>query len=222
MSKPNIAIIIPCHNEQKHIVNLLKDVQLVAKKMKLTVVVIDDGSTDDSYLLAKKGADYVLHHTINLGKGAALQTGCEFVFTKLACTHVIMMDADEQHSPSDLPRFIVAIRQGHRLVLGVRSLAGMPRKARFANQLSTMLIKLITGVLVPDIPSGYKALSVEMYSKLHWQASGYDVELAMAWQIARQRLPFAIIPIQTIYPDYVRGMTALDGIKVVLRIIGMR
>ncbi len=222
MSKLKVAIIIPCHNEQKHIGKLLRRLQPIAKRLRLITVVIDDGSTDDSHWLARPFADYTLRHELNLGKGAALRTGCEFAFQHINCTHVIMMDADEQHAPADLSKFVAAIRLGQELVLGVRSFAGMPRQAMVANKFSSFAIKLFTGVFVPDIPSGYKAMSRRVFRQLQWQVSGYDVEFAIAWQIARQRLSFQEVPIQTLYPDYARGMTALDGIKVVLNMLGLR
>lgn len=217
-----IAVIIPCYNEQKHIGELLRRLKLIAQRLKLDIIVVDDGSTDDSYLLANLFADHTLRHKLNLGKGAALRTGCEFAFSRISCTHIIMMDADEQHSSDDLDKFVSLIKFGQELVLGVRSFKGMPWQAKIANKLSSFAIKLLTGVFVPDIPSGYKAMSKRMYYQLEWQASGYDVEVALAWQIAKQHFPFSTVPIKTIYPNYIRGMTVLDGFKVLFKMLGVK
>jgi len=219
---PKIAIIIPCHNEAAHISTILKALQQL-KNSDLTIVVLDDGSSDNTTAVARAKTPFVLRHRINLGKGAALRTGCDFAFEFLGVDYVVLMDADEQHSVADLPLFLAQIEKGTTLMLGVRSFAGMPKMAALLNRLSSWIVWLLSGVYVPDIPSGYKAFDRAIYQQLSWRASGYDVELEMALLIAGKKLPFVVLPISTIYPNYVRGMNVvLDGIKVMFKIFGLK
>lgn len=214
-----IYLLIPAFNESQHLESFFVSLQ---KFSDLEVILVNDGSTDYTAEIAATHTSYVLNHSTNLGKGAALKTGCEFAFNHLKADYVIMMDADEQHSPADLSKFIKKIQQGHELVLGVRSFTGMPIVPTISNKLTSFFIRILYGLYVPDIPSGFKAFSRDMYQELNWQASGYEVEVEIAQKIAQKKLPFTTVPIQTIYPDYVRGMTMLDGLKVLLKLIGLR
>lgn len=215
-----ISIIIPCYNEARHLTKVLTQLNQVNKID--SVIVIDDGSTDETFTIAKKNATHALRHQFNLGKGSALKTGCVFAFDHLGSDYVILMDADEQHSVDDLPSFISEIHHKKSLILGVRSYKGMPKQVAFFNKFVSLLIALVTGKYIPDIPSGYKAFSHSAYKQLEWQASGYEVELEMAWKIAHKRLPFVKVPIETIYPNYVRGMSIIDGIKSFFKVFGVR
>ena len=229
-----IVIIFPAFNEEKHIDNFSSKItayirsQLHDKKnmefsqFSLDCILVDDGSTDATAKIAQKYSCYVISHLTNLGKGAALKTGCEFAFNHLHADYVIMMDADEQHSPIDLPHFVEKIKDQHDIILGVRSFTGMPIFPILFNKLASVLVKVLYGTYIPDIPSGYKAISKKAYEDLKWIASGYEVEIEIAQKIAQKKLPFTTVSIQTIYPQYVRGMTPLDGIKVILRMFGLR
>lgn len=216
-----IALVIPCHNESLHISSLLKKIQRVTKNM-IPIIVVDDGSTDQTVEKASFHSEFVLHHQVNLGKGAALKTGCEFAFDYLEVDYIIMMDADEQHSPDDLYKFIDKIENNQQLVLGVRSFKGMPKGPVFVNRLTSLLLQVFYQKFIPDILSGYKSFGKSLYEEIRWQASGYEVEIEIAKIIGQQQIPFVTVPIRTIYPSYVRGMTFLDGIKVLFKIIGLK
>lgn len=182
-------------------------------------MVVDDGSTDDTFALAQAETNYIIKHEINLGKGAAIHTGLKFAFEMIDCDHAILMDGDEQHSPDDLPKFIDSIVSGEDLSFGVRTPSVMPTKSFMGNYLTTWIVEILTGVYLPDILCGYKALSVAIYHQFNWGSRGYDLELSLAWQVATKKISFSIIEIKTLYPDYQRGMTGLDGIKVLLEIL---
>jgi glycosyltransferase involved in cell wall biosynthesis len=215
-----ICVIIPAYNESKHLQSFLK---LLQKDLSsLVTIVVNDGSVDVTEQEAKKFTPFVLNHSTNLGKGAALKTGAEFAFKYLNAEYIIMMDADEQHSPEDLPKFFQKINDDHEIILGVRSFTGMPLIPTLSNKTTSFIIKCIYGVYVPDVPSGFKALSRRAYNELQWSATGYEVEVEIAQKIAQKNMEFVTVPIKTIYPDYVRGMTLLDGFKVLLKLIGIR
>src|SRR3989304_7305763 len=115
-----IFVIIPAFNEESRIGKVLAGV----RKKKLPIVVVDDGSKDETYQVAKKITPYALRHPINLGKGAALKTGCLAAF-KLGAEAVILMDSDGQHDANDLPKFVKALRRCD-VVFGVRNFGKIP------------------------------------------------------------------------------------------------
>lgn len=217
----SVFLIIPSYNESKHIGSVLVSISTI-ESFRNKCIIVNDGSTDNTTEIAEGYTPYVLSHASNLGKGSALKTGCEYAFNHLRAEYVIMMDADEQHSVDDLPKFIKKIEEGYNLILGVRSFTGMPFLPTILNKLTSLFIKIIYGVNVPDIPSGYKAFSKKIYQELKWQANGYEVEVEIAQKIAQNKIPFTTVPIKTIYPDYIRGMTLLDGLKVLFKLIGFR
>lgn len=214
---PRIVIIVPAYNEAAFIADVLR--QLNAKK--IPYVVIDDGSTDTTYKIAQKHASHVLRHRVNLGKGAALRTGCEYAFSHLRADAVIFMDSDAQHDIDELDSFIREIRAGAPLVLGVRSFdTRMPLIRIVGNRLASVLVYLFFGSYVPDIPSGYKAMTKKTYRKLALTSRDYDIELEIAVKTARYRIPFATVSIETIYhANMNRGFQILDTIKMLFRLI---
>ena len=217
--KLKIFVIIPAFNEQKYIDRVITKV----KKYTDNIIVIDDGSSDNTFEIAKKLSPHALRHDLNLGKGAAMKTGCEYAFEHLDADAVIFVDSDDQHDPKHIPEFIDKLSNGNDLVFGVRKFSkNMPRFKIFANTFASLLIKWLFGKYIPDIPSGYKALSKKAYKKIQWNASDYGVELEIAVRTVKHKLPYTIVNIDTIYHDYDRGFTAIDAIKIAAKLVEWR
>jgi len=217
-SKSNVWVIIPGFNEEKYIERVLKKVG----KQSNNFIVVDDGSLDKMATIAKKYTNHVLCHSINLGKGAALKTGCEYAFTNLNADAVIFMDSDDQHDPEELPLFQQALKNSE-VVFGVRAFdENMPLIRIIGNRLASAVVLLLFGAYIPDIPSGFKALSKKAYKKLAWSANDYAVEMEIAARTAKYKIPFSIIQIKTIYHDFDRGMTILDTLRMIGKIISWR
>lgn len=214
----NIWIVIPGYNEHKYISTVLAKVRSFHNQ----VIYVDDGSTDNSAEIALQATPNVLVHPINLGKGAALKTGCDYAFEVCDADAVIMMDADDQHDPAHIPTFIQALQEGNPLVLGIRDHQQMPFFRRAFNQLSSELVKYLYGQYVPDIPSGYKAFTKDAYQQLRWEAKTYEVEMEIAVRAAKMHVSFVTLPIATIYHDFSRGMTMLDVLSALGHIITWR
>lgn len=211
----NIWIIIPGLNEAKYIKAVLKN----TLKIHPNIIFVDDGSTDQTAKIASKTLKHVLIHDINLGKGSALKTGCDYAFKHLKATTVILMDSDNQHNPEELKNFIKYIKQGFDVVLGVRVHTGTMPLVRFlGNKLSSVLINVLFGTYFSDIPSGYKAITKKAYNKINWSSSGYEVETEIVVKIARNKLSFKEIPISTIYHDTDKGFTLLDALRILLKL----
>ncbi len=218
INKKKVWVIIPGLNEEKYIATVLKKVLKQTKN----IIVVDDGSSDLMAKVAKKYTSHVLSHVVNLGKGAALKTGCEYAFKKLGAEAVIFLDSDDQHDPAELPLFIQSLEKSDA-VFGIRSFnEKMPLSKIFINRLASAVIYFLFGKYIPDIPSGYKAFTRKAYNKIAWDSTDYAVEIEIAARTAKYKLSFATIPIKTIYHDLDRGMTILDALSMITKILSWR
>ncbi len=214
MMNKKIFAVIPAHNEEKYIYSIVKK----TKKYADGVVVVDDGSRDKTGEMAGKGNAIVLRHLVNLGKGAALKTGCDYAAENNA-GFIIAIDADAQHNPEDIPRFLESLK-GHDIVLGYRRLnRKMPFVLKFGNWFINKTIRFLYGVKIRDSQCGYRAFTAKAYKKLRWRASDYSMESEMIAKMGKYKLSYAEIPIATIYSDRYKGTTVLDGIKIVFNLL---
>lgn len=211
-------VIIPAYNESKYIGRVLKKI----KSYTNNIVIIDDGSVDDTANIAARYTEHVLVHSLNLGKGAALKTGCEYAFDQKGAQAIIMLDGDDQHDPTELQVFNNELNKGEKLLLGTRSLWEMPFFRSWGSRSMSALVAVLFGAYVPDILSGYKAFTKDVYKKIIWQNRGYGVEMEIAARIAQHKVPLKSIPIRTIYHDFERGMTVLDTIEALFQIVMLR
>jgi glycosyltransferase involved in cell wall biosynthesis len=206
-------VIIPAYNEQKHITSVIKK----AKKY-CNVIVVDDGSTDRTYELAKKEDVPALRHIVNLGKGAALKTGCEYALKKGA-KRLVFLDADGQHEPEEIPHFLSALKEAD-IVFGSRSLnRKMPLILKFGNWFINKMNSILFGIELSDTQSGYRAMTAQAYKKVRWKASSYAVESEMIANARKHGLKYKELKIKTIYSDKYKGTTVIDGVKIVLNMI---
>ncbi len=212
-------MVLPAYNEAQYLASVLKELNAT----KYPYVVVDDGSSDETSTIAKRYTKHSIRHRINLGKGAALRTGCEYAFTRLNAQAVIFMDSDAQHKSEELDLFRHQLTEGHLVVLGVRAFdSSMPLIRIMGNRLSSVLVLILFGRYIPDIPSGYKAMTKSAYHKLRLQSSGYNIELEIAVKIARKRLQFTTLPITTIYHDLERGFQPLDTLSLMVDLLKWR
>ena len=160
----------------------------------------------------------LLKHLVNLGKGAALKTGCDYAIKNKADI-IVAIDADAQHNPKEIPKFIGAVKM-HDVAIGYRKLnMSMPFILRFGNWFINKTIRFLYGVKIKDSQCGYRAFTSEAYKKLRWKASDYSMESEMIAKIGKHRLSYAEVPIETIYSDKYKGTTILDGIKIVFNLL---
>lgn len=209
-----IFVIVPAYNESRYIGRFLDSLIPVAKN----IVVVDDGSRDKTQAIVESKGVKCLSHMVNLGKGAALKTGCDYAF-RHGADAIIIMDGDNQHHPDDLQLFRRALTQGAEIVLGTRSLdRNFPKFRLLGNKVLTWIIKLLFGHTITDIPSGYKALTRRAYQNIKWHSSGYEVETEIAVRIAKSKLPYVEVPIRTVYHDKDYGFNLLDAWGILIKI----
>mgnify|MGYP005838363771 CR=1 FL=1 len=216
-NKETIWIVIPSYNEQKNITNVIKKIKKEGYK---NILVVDDGSKDKTSINAKKEGALVLKHAINLGKGAAAKTGCDYAIKKGAKL-LILMDGDGQHKPEDIPRFIKKLKQKKSdIVFGYRKIdENMPNLMKFGNWFISNSTKIIQGINIKDTQSGFRCFTAEAYKKIRWQSTDYSMESEMISNVAKNKLKYSEIEIQTIYHDKFKGTTIFDGIKIFINIL---
>ena len=178
-----VGIIMPAFNEQMNIGNTLS---LIPKNIsnKLDVIVIDDGSTDNTYNIASKYDTIILRHHINKGNGAAIQTGLEFC-KKKRYDIVIIIDADGQHEPKYINDFIKPIVvDGYDYVIGNRFYYyyDMSTIKKVSSRVMSFILSLILGQKISDPTMGYRALSSKVVKYLDC-VSNYSITLEMLFKI---------------------------------------
>lgn len=213
-----VAAVIPAHNESKHI----KEVITKARAFVDYVIVVDDGSLDDTFAIARDfgGNVVVLRHEINLGKGASLKTGCEAA-CQLMADAIVCMDADNQHKPEMIPQFIKVLEEKKvDIVFGARQFnRNMPFMMLIGNHALSRVINKLFHVMIHDTQSGYRAFTRDAFFKMQWDSPGYEAETEMIVRVSEQKLSYSEIEIDTIYHDSYKGTTALDGIRIFLYIL---
>jgi len=207
-------IIIPAYNEADRIGSVLQG----AKKFTNNIIVVDDGSLDNTEKVAKKEGIFVLRHRLNLGKGAAMKTGVETAFD-LGAEAIILIDADGQHDPKHIPEFLKQLEQGTEIVFGSRNLSfGVPLIRYLGNKFGSVLVSLIFGIYRSDMLCGFIAFTENAYKKIKWDSSRYGVETEIVARTGKNRLKYSEIPIATIYKDKYKGVTIFDAIGILFNI----
>jgi len=205
----HIWVVIPAYNEAPTLTSLLHKTRAFAQN----IVIINDGSTDLTEKVAQDANVKVVTHLVQLGKGAALKTGCEYAIQQGA-RYIITLDGDAQHDPQDIPRFTECLKN-YDIVFGYRELnKNMPLLFRFGNWLLSKMIETLYGLTLVDTQSGYRAFSKETYTKIKWNSSDYFTESEMIMKTKKNKLTYCEIPIKTIYLDKYKGTTVFDGMKI--------
>lgn len=214
-----IFVVVPVYNEN---LRALKTIRSILRNFKGKVMVIDDGSTDNTKALLQKsfkGKSQVilLHHQVNLGKGAAMKSGVELAWKKGA-EAVIFIDADGQHNPKYLKKFVSKL-QNSSIVFGYRILSRkMPIVRRWGNIVAVYMVRFLFNIKKKDLLSGYLGFRKEVYEKIKWTSERYGIETEMATKIGKNKIPFTEFKIDTTYIDKYKGVTLIDAIKVLMQI----
>lgn len=193
------GVVIPCLNEGQRVGSIVRQVKARVNR----VVVIDDGSSDNTGDLARAEGAIVLRHEICKGKGAALCTGLGWLSAE-QCPWAITVDGDGQHSPSDLPVFWeCAERTGAALVVGDRMTqpSAMPWIRRFVNGWMSHRLSRLAGQVLPDTQCGFRLLDLNVWKSLAMESRHFEIESEMLLRFIRAGHGVAFVPIQVIYAD---------------------
>ncbi len=190
-----ILALIPGYEEGPRIATVVE-----GARVHLAVLVVDDGSTDDTAAQAEAAGATVLVQRPNAGKGAALRAGFRYALEHGA-EAVVTLDADGQHDPAEIPVFLAAFEAGRpELIVGRRDFASMPFVRRLSNTLGGWVFSAAVGRHVPDNQSGYRLIGRRlMTALLDSDESGFEFEVEMIARCIALGLPLADVPIRTIY-----------------------
>jgi glycosyltransferase involved in cell wall biosynthesis len=191
----DIVALIPAYEEGPRIGAVVE-----ATRRHVPVVVVDDGSTDDTAERAAAAGATVIRQNPNAGKGAALRAGFRHALDQRVAA-VVTLDADGQHDPAEIPAFLHAFaRSRPELVIGRRDFREMPPVRRLSNVLGGVALSAALGRNVPDNQSGYRLVGrVLMRSMLESDESGFEFEVEMIARCIALGLPLEWVPIRTIY-----------------------
>ena len=190
------VVLVPAYNAGSTVGDVVAGI--VAKG--LPVLVVDDGSTDDTAAKAQAAGATVLRHPQNRGKGAAIQTGFAYA-QKLGAVALLTMDADGQHDTAELDSLLLAHqRHPDSLVIGVRSFDPkvMPRRSRIGNRISTFWISLFAKREHHDTQSGFRIYPARLFA-LPLRTRRFDTETEILLWAAKLNVPLIEVPIATIY-----------------------
>jgi len=191
------CVIIPTYNESKAISGLISQIH----KLGLKVIIIDDGSGDDTAKIALGAGAEVLRNQSNAGKGASLIKGYAFAVSR-GFDAVISMDGDGQHSADDIEAFIQkAESSGCGIIIGNRMAMtkGMPFLRVVTNRFMSRIISAVAKQRMPDTQCGFRLIKKEVLQKLDLSTSKYETESEILIKAARSGFKIESIPIKTIY-----------------------
>jgi glycosyltransferase involved in cell wall biosynthesis len=196
-SRDTVLAIIPAYSEGRFIGGVVRQVLQHVQ----AVLVIDDGSSDNTAAEAEAAGAKVIRHATNLGKGAALKTGLEYAVS-IGAPFYLFLDGDGQHDPSEIPAFIEAINCSNaHLVVGnrMRNLEPMPLIRRWTNQFMSWQIGRICKIPVPDSQCGFRLARKELLPVLMAPSNRFEFESEIIILAARGGFRLCFVPIRTIY-----------------------
>jgi glycosyltransferase involved in cell wall biosynthesis len=174
------------------------------------ILVVDDGSTDDTAAVAEQLQTIIVRHSTNKGKGAALQTGFEYALQNSAAEYVLTLDADLQHVPEDAPKFFEALQQTNADVLvGWRQRVGtkMPIHRRMSNAITSLMVGTRTRTVIRDSQCGYRLIKRAVIEQVKLETTGFEAETEFLIKAAKRKFTVEFVSIQTVYGDEKSYMT---------------
>ena len=211
---------MPAYNEEKIITQVIHGLK---KHSFQNIIVIDDGSEDNTSKIAKQEGVIVYRHPINRGLGGALGTGIKAGILEDADI-IVTFDSDGQHDPRDINRVIAPIVKGKaQVVIGSRLInpKGMPWIRRIGNFGLNIITYVLFGIWTTDSQSGLRAFSNKAARKIQIHTNRMEVSSEIIREIGRNKLKFIEVPIKAIYTDYSKehGQSNLNAIKIVFKLI---
>jgi glycosyltransferase involved in cell wall biosynthesis len=192
-----LIALIPAYNEAERI----GDVVRLAGRHVDEVVVVDDGSVDDTAAVAERAGATILRHQENRGKGAAIATALDY-FGRSAAETAVLLDADGQHDPTEIGKFVEATEKGGvEVVVGTRmgDVRKMPLVRLWTNQFTSWVTSKLSGQRVPDSQCGYRLVRRAVLKDLKLSTTRFETETEMLIQAGRAGHKIGSVPIRTIY-----------------------
>jgi len=223
-----IAFVIPAYNEGPMIGTVIKELvkKLEKADLEYQIIVVDDGSKDDTAKKAEASGAYVIRHILNTGSGGATATGLRYA-QQNNFNFAVTLDADGQHDPEDIIKGISIMDSREvDLLIGSRLLdtKGMSRIKVLGNKGLTAITYLLFGTNVTDSQSGLRLFSSKALLSLKWKTSGFEFCSEMLWRAKQQGLTIEEYPIKAIYTDYSmsKGQNNWNAVNIVKSLLKQR
>jgi len=220
--KKKTYIVIPAFNEEKVIGQVIDEIKKEGFK---NIIVVDDGSTDNTFLVAKKKRVKVLRHIINRGKGGAVKTGLEYA-KLINLDYIVTIDGDGQHNPADLKKFVDFMNKGYDVVLGSRLLNKKNKIPLFnliANYFANLITYLVCDIYVSDSQSGFRGYNKKALKYIETSFDQYEIETEILGEIKKRQLKYKEIPIDVFYTEYSkskkRKQNLINGLKTFFNLV---
>jgi glycosyltransferase involved in cell wall biosynthesis len=218
---PEIFIVIPAYNER---VEVLSGVVRSLLAFPYKIIVVDDGSANSLADVFSDGRIIVLTHGVNLGQGAALQTGIEYA-KKNGADVVVTFDADGQHDATDLDTLLnPVVNEKADIALGSRFLRKdqfIPFRKKIVLGVARWIHFLFTGILLTDAHNGLRAFGAAALEKISITENRMAHASEILFEIKKHKLKYVEVPVQIHYTDYSnkKGQSAWDSIKVLFDLV---
>ncbi|MEV7648002.1 glycosyltransferase family 2 protein [Arthrobacter sp. NPDC089319] len=209
-------VVVPMYNEATVVGSVIQELLQTFPN----VVCVDDGSSDDSAAMARKAGAVVVVHPVNLGQGAALQTGFEYAVQDPAADAIITFDADGQHRVQDAVAMLNRVRDGEAdVVLGSRFLDGrgdVSALKRLVLRTAAVQSRLSTGYRLTDAHNGLRAMSAETARKIHLTQNRMAHASELIHQLSALEARVVEQPVHIVYTEYSKskGQSLLNGVNI--------
>ncbi len=201
------AAVIPCHNESGYVGPVIAG----ARRFFSTIIVVDDGSTDDTAKIAEDNGAVCVRHLVSQGKGAALLSGFKTA-CQLGFAWTLTMDGDGQHSPEDIPAFLhQAEKSSASLIVGNRmgQSSRMPFVRRTVNRLMSRWLSNYTGCALPDSQCGFRLLRLSALPQQEFATRQFEFESEILVTLAQRGEAIDFVPVTVTYGDEQSKIRAL-------------
>lgn len=208
-----LSIILPAKDESESLLTLLP--KLRAQFSNAQIIVVDDGSNDDTLTQARSAGVDVISHPYSMGNGAAVKSGARAASGDI----LVFMDADGQHDPADIPRLLEKLDEGYDMVVGARQRGSQASVGRgLANRFYNRLASLMTGQPIADLTSGLRAVRADKFRQfLYLLPNGFSYPTTSTMAFFRSGYPVGYVPIvaaERIGKSHIKPLK--DGVRFLL------
>lgn len=192
------CVLIPVFNGEKTIKPVIEEI----KNFTGNIIVVNDGSLDNTLQILEKLSLRIISHPVNKGKGMSLRTGFDYVVKETSFDYVLVLDADGQHDPKFIPQFLeTAQKSDFDIIIGNRmhNLSAMPLIRQLTNKAMSFLISKIARQNIPDSQCGYRLIKRKVIEKIELKSSNFETESEILIKASEEKFKIGSLEISTIY-----------------------